>query len=77
MGEAMHQIIVSSAAGLGYGHLRSIDNSGQWSTWGPEFIRDPRAVRRRVSDPYLVVNDPSGVWLINAEERLVEMVRIS
>jgi hypothetical protein len=57
--------VVSSAAGIGYGLLRAFEESIGWASFGPDEIRDPRGVRRRAGDPFVVVNEPSGgVWML-------------
>ncbi len=59
------RLIVSSAAGGGYGALRALDEHGHWASFGPPEIRDPRGVRRLSTDAYVVVNEPfGGVWLL-------------
>src|SRR5580704_3551755 len=59
-------LIVSSASDGGYGTLRSFDESIGWTVFGPPEIRDPRGVRRRAEDAYVVVNEPSAaVWLLS------------
>jgi hypothetical protein len=58
-------LVVSSASQLGYGALRLFDESRGWSNFGPSEIVDPRGVRRRPEDAYVVVNEPSAaVWLL-------------
>jgi hypothetical protein len=45
--------------------LRAFEESIGWAPFGPAEIRDPRGVRRRAEDPFLVVNEPfAGVWLL-------------
>jgi hypothetical protein len=63
-----HRFVVSSAAGIGHGRLRAYDASHGWTDFGPDQIRDPRGVRRRGDDPFLVVNEPfGGVWLLELD----------
>jgi hypothetical protein len=58
-------LVVSSASALGYGTLRSFEESAGWAAFGPPEIKDPRGVRRRTEDPYFVVNEPSAAaWLL-------------
>ena len=60
-------IVVSSAASGGYGRLRALDARSFWTDFGPIEIRDPRAVRRNRHDSHFVVNDPSGVWILDLD----------
>jgi hypothetical protein len=60
--------VVSSAAGIGHDRLVTYDTSSGWAAFGPDEIRDPRGVRRRADDPFLVINEPStAVWLLTLE----------
>jgi hypothetical protein len=60
--------VVSSAARIGHGRLRAYGTSLGWTDFGPDQIRDPRGVRRRGDDPFLVVNEPfGGVWLLELD----------
>jgi hypothetical protein len=59
------RIVVSSAAGAGYGALRAFEESVGWTAFGPVEIQDPRGVRRRAKDAFFLVNDPlAGVWVL-------------
>lgn len=62
------QVVVSSASGSGYGQLRRYDSAAGWERFGPPEISDPRGVRRRIQDEYLIINDASAaVWLLNLD----------
>jgi hypothetical protein len=64
----LNDIVVSSAAGLGYGTLRAFEESVGWTSFGPAEIKDPRGVRRRGDDAFFVVNDPfSGIWMLELD----------
>lgn len=68
--------VVSSAAGIGHDRLVAYDMANGWTAFGPDEIRDPRGVRRRADDPFLVINEPStAVWLLTLEG--VELARIA
>lgn len=69
--------VVSSASGLGYGDLRLFDNSVGWTTFGPSEIKDPRGVRRRPQDRYLVINEPSAaVWLLGFDGSVIARIEV-
>jgi len=60
--------VVSSAAVIGHGRLRAYDASSGWTDFGPDEIRDPRGVRRRGDESFLVVNEPSAAaWLLTLD----------
>jgi hypothetical protein len=68
-------LVVSSAAGIGHGRLRAFEKSRGWSPFGPEGIRDPRGVRRRADDPFLVINEPfGGVWLLELDGKPIARI---
>src|SRR5579863_1058038 len=74
----MHRaFVVSSASGLGYGELRRFDDSVGWTTFGPSEIKDPRGVRRRPQDRYLVINEPSAaVWLLGFDGSAIARIEV-
>ncbi|HTU71398.1 MAG TPA: hypothetical protein VMF11_13895 [Candidatus Baltobacteraceae bacterium] len=70
-------LVVSSAAALGYGALRAFEESAGWTAFGPPEIADPRGVRRRADDPYLLVNDPiAGVWLLDFDGAVLAQIAL-
>jgi hypothetical protein len=70
-------LVVSSAAGLGHGTLRALDDRGAWTGFGPPAIRDPRGVRRRVYEATFVVNEPfGGVWLLDGDGAVLAQIEL-
>ena len=70
-------LVVSSAAGPGYGALRAFENAVGWTAFGPTEIADPRGVRRRSEDAYFIVNEPSiGVWLLGFDGSVVAQIEL-
>jgi hypothetical protein len=69
--------VVSSAAAGGHGTLRAFEETGGWTPFGPEAIRDPRGVRRRGNDPFFVINEPSfGVWLLALDGKPIAQIEL-
>src|ERR1700735_603254 len=67
-------LVVSSASSIGHGTLRAFEKSTGWTDFGPSEIADPRGVRRRAEDAYFVVNDPSGVWLLDFDGAVLAQI---
>lgn len=69
--------MVSSASGSGYGELRRFDDLVGWTTFGPPEIKDPRGVRRRSQDSYVVINEPSAaVWLLGFDGTAIARIEV-